>query len=68
MIELINHVKNGSHSLGPTLSGFNTTIIAHAMRITKMFRGKTFQLSLPGNSYRIFIEGLKSRVTKAAHS
>ena len=30
------------------------------MRITTMFRGKTFQLSLPGNSYRIFIEGLKS--------
>jgi hypothetical protein len=33
-----------------------------------MFRGKTFQLSLPGNSYRIFIEGLKSPVTKAAYS
>lgn len=33
-----------------------------------MFRGKTFQLSLPGNSYRIFIEGLKSPVTKAAYN
>src|ERR671919_796039 len=33
-----------------------------------MFRGKTFQLALPGNSYRIFIEGLKSPVTKAAYS
>lgn len=33
-----------------------------------MFRGKTFQLTLPGNSYRIFIEGLKSPVTKAAYS
>jgi integrase len=33
-----------------------------------MFRGKTFQLSLPGHSYRIFIEGLKSPVTKAAYS
>jgi integrase len=33
-----------------------------------MFRGKTFQVTLPGNSYRIFIEGLKSTVTKAAYS
>jgi integrase len=33
-----------------------------------MFRAKTFQLTLPGNSYRIFIEGLKSPVTKAAYS
>jgi integrase len=33
-----------------------------------MFRGKTFQLALPGNSYRIFIEGLRSSVTKAAYS
>jgi integrase len=33
-----------------------------------MFRGKTFQLSLPGHFYRIFIEGLKSPVTKAAYS
>ena len=33
-----------------------------------MFRGKTFQVTLPGNSYRIFIEGLKSPVTKAAYS
>jgi hypothetical protein len=33
-----------------------------------MFRGKTFQLTLPGNCYRIFIEGLKSPVTKAAYS
>jgi hypothetical protein len=33
-----------------------------------MFRGKTFQLVLPGNSYRIFIEGLRSAVTKAAYS
>ena len=38
------------------------------MNKTSMFRGKTFQLSLPGNSYRIFIEGLKSPVTKAAYS
>jgi integrase len=33
-----------------------------------MFRNKTFQPLLPGNSYRIFIEGLKSEVTKAAYS
>jgi hypothetical protein len=33
-----------------------------------MFRGKTFQVTLPGNSYHIFIEGLKSPVTKAAYS
>jgi hypothetical protein len=33
-----------------------------------MFRGKTFQVTLPGNSYRIFIEGLKAPVTKAAYS
>ena len=33
-----------------------------------MFRGKTFQVTLPGYSYRIFIEGLKSPVTKAAYS
>ena len=33
-----------------------------------MFRGKTFQVTLPGNSYRIFIEGLKSPVTKTAYS
>lgn len=33
-----------------------------------MFRGKIFQLTLSGNSYRIFIEGLKSPVTKAAYS
>lgn len=33
-----------------------------------MFRGKTFQLTLPGSSYRMFIEGLKSPVTKAAYS
>jgi integrase len=33
-----------------------------------MFRGNTFQLTLSGNCYRIFIEGLKSAVTKAAYS
>lgn len=33
-----------------------------------MFRGKTFQVTLPGKSYRIFIEGLKSPVTEAAYS
>ena len=33
-----------------------------------MFRGKTFQATLPGNSYRIFIEGLKSPVTKAVYN
>jgi hypothetical protein len=38
------------------------------MHLLYMFRGKTFQLTLPGNSYRIFIEGLKSAVTKAAYS
>jgi hypothetical protein len=38
------------------------------MHITYMFRGKTFQISLPSNSYRNFIEGLKSAVTKAAYS
>src|SRR5687767_13692077 len=38
------------------------------MHLAYMFRCKTFQLMLPGNSYRIFIEGLKSAVTKAAYS
>jgi hypothetical protein len=33
-----------------------------------VFRGKVFQQTLSGNSYRIFIEGLKSPVTKAAYS
>ena len=33
-----------------------------------MFRGKVFQLTLPGDSYRVFIEGLKLAVTKAAYS
>lgn len=33
-----------------------------------MFRGKVFQLALAGESYRVFIEGLKSPVTKAAYS
>jgi len=33
-----------------------------------VFRGKVFQLTLSGSSYRIFIEGLKSPVTKAAYS
>jgi hypothetical protein len=33
-----------------------------------VFRGKVFQPTLSGNSYRIFIEGLKSPVTKAAYS
>ena len=33
-----------------------------------MFRGKTFEPTLTGISYRIFIEGLKSPVTKAAYS
>ncbi len=38
------------------------------MRIVNMFRGKTFQLALPDNSYRIFIEGLRSPVINAAYS
>jgi integrase len=33
-----------------------------------VFRGKVFQSTLPGESYRVFIEGLKSAVTKAAYS
>jgi integrase len=33
-----------------------------------MFRGKTFEPTLTGISYRIFIEGLKSPVTKAAYT
>lgn len=33
-----------------------------------MFRGKTFQISLPGYSYRIFIQALKSPVTKSAYT
>ena len=33
-----------------------------------VFRGKVFQLTMPGDSYRIFIEDLKSPVTKAAYS
>lgn len=33
-----------------------------------MFRNKLFEPTLTGNSYRVFIEGLKSPVTKAAYS
>ena len=33
-----------------------------------MFRGKTFHPTLVGAPYRIFIEGLKSAVTKAAYT
>ena len=40
----------------------------YLIHLAYMFREKTFQLTLPGNSYRIFIEGLKSPVTKAAYS
>ena len=33
-----------------------------------MFRSKIFEPTLTGNPYRIFIEGLKSPVTKAAYT
>ena len=33
-----------------------------------MFRNKVFEPTLTGFSYRIFIEGLKSAVTKAAYT
>ncbi len=33
-----------------------------------MFRSKVFEPTLTGISYRIFIEGLKSAVTKAAYT
>jgi hypothetical protein len=33
-----------------------------------MLRGKTSQVTMPGKSYRIFIEGLLSPVTKVAYS
>ena len=33
-----------------------------------MFRSKIFEPILTGNPYRIFIEGLKSPVTKAAYT
>jgi hypothetical protein len=33
-----------------------------------MFRSKVFEPTLTGVSYRIFIEGLKSPVAKAAYS
>jgi integrase len=33
-----------------------------------MFRSKIFEPTLTGNTYRIFIEGLKSPVTKAAYT
>jgi hypothetical protein len=33
-----------------------------------MFRAKVFEPTLTGFSYRIFIEGLKSAVTKAAYT
>jgi len=33
-----------------------------------MLRGKTFQLTLTGNSYRIFVESLKTPVIKSAYS
>jgi hypothetical protein len=33
-----------------------------------MFRSNVFEPTLPGFSYRIFIEGLKSAVTKAAYT
>ena len=42
--------------------------LCHLMSTENMFRDKTFQVTLPGYSYRMFIEGLKSPVTKAAYS
>jgi hypothetical protein len=33
-----------------------------------MFRNKVFEPTLTGFSYRIFIEGLKSPITKAAYT
>lgn len=33
-----------------------------------MFRGKTIQLTLTGNSYCIFVEDLTTPVTKSAYS
>jgi hypothetical protein len=37
-------------------------------RESQMFRSKVFEPTLTGLSYRVFIEGLKSAVTKAAYS
>jgi integrase len=49
-------------------AGFiNTMYICH-VRESQMFRGKVFEPTLTGIPYRIFIEGLKSAVTKAAYT
>ena len=35
---------------------------------SQMFRSKLFEPTLTGFSYRLFVEGLKSAVTKAAYT
>ena len=70
--------------LGPTLKLFQSSKIEKAIAkfvntiITwicecfagelQMFRNEVFEPTLMGMSYRIFIEGLKSPVTKAAYT
>jgi hypothetical protein len=64
----------GPNPLGPTLKLFQSSKIekAKAKFVTTiicplgeshMFRSKVFEPTLPGFSYRIFIEGLRSVVT-----
>jgi hypothetical protein len=72
----------GPNPLGPTLKLFQSSKIEKAIArfVCKlcicichrgefhMFRNKVFEPTLTGFSYRIFIEGLKSAVTKAAYT
>jgi hypothetical protein len=68
-MELVLRTGIGTDTLGPTLKWVqNVYSLECTMHMMCMFRGKTFQLSLTGHSYRIFIEGLKSPVTKAAYN
>ena len=49
-------------------AGFVSTMYTCRIRELHMFRGKVFEPTLTGIPYRIFIEGLKSAVTKAAYT
>jgi hypothetical protein len=49
-------------------AGFVATMYTRRIRELHMFRGKVFEPALTGIPYHIFIEGLKSAVTKAAYT
>jgi hypothetical protein len=57
-----------SSKIEKAIAKFVTTrCICHVGEL-HMFRNKIFEPTLTGFSYRIFIEGLKSAVTKAAYT